>query len=446
MTTLIAAGSLPDEPVVRTKAPPIRSTVMAAIIALGIGVAAFAGWAYLIPMSGGVVGSGEISVESNRREIQSKNGGTIKELRVKEGSTVEKGDVLVVFDRIEAKVNFDVVDGQYLRALARHDRLKAEINDQTDIVWSEELLKRRNEPLVEQVMQLETDLLYARFRHYHGRRDILETRISEFNQRLEAISSQLDGVNEQLRLTREEIESVKNLVKRGYEKKPRLYVLQRQVAEYLGDKGHLLSNLAGVKEGASSAGLELANLAYEKKSAVISDLTQIEARRGELRERLQTVQSTLKNTEVVAPESGTVVEMHFFGEGGVVGPGQPMFDLVPTPDSLLVKARVKITDIDAVYPGQPAQVRLLAYNQRMVDPVYGDVFHISADRLTDPGEQNPHYEVFIKIDEDGTQKFQELKVKPGMPADVVLKTEDRTFLEYLLSPVSRAMFLAFREE
>lgn len=428
------------------KHPPITEIARSALAVVALGAIVLSGWAYLVPLSGGVVATGTVAVEANRRSVQSRDGGTIDVLHVKEGSVVEKGDVVVSFDPVEVRANHAVVDHQYLRALAKHARLSAEVDKRGQIDWPDELTGRSDERLVTQLMEHETELLRSNAEFLDGRNEILKSRIAELRNQAEAIKAQITGFEEQVALTRAEEKDVASLVERGFERRPRLLELRRDLAEHVGEVGSLRSSLAGVLEAIQGALREQRNLTHEHLSRVFSELTEAEGMLAELADRRRGTVARLQGTELRAPESGTVVNLQYFGPGAVVGAGQPVFDLVPTPDAMLVRAKVRPEDIDAVRMEQPAQVRVLAYNQHYADPLPGHVSHVSADRLTDRNGENPHYEVFVAISPDVLDHRPEISLQSGMPVDVVLTTEERSFFEYLLSPITRAIFLGFREE
>jgi HlyD family type I secretion membrane fusion protein len=338
-----------------------------------------------------------------------------------------------------------VIDAQYLRALARHARLIAEVSNAPSITWPSEISERSHEPLVRQLKSFETDLLLADRDFMAGRREILEARIQELGNLSDAFRARIQGLTKQVALFEDEEKDVAQLVKSGFERRPRMLQLQRELAEKQGELDSDRATLLGLKEEAQGAKQELANLAYERRSEVFSQMLEAESSVAELVDRRRSAFSVLKNTEVLAPESGTVVDIRFFGAGGVVRPGEVLFDLVPTPDALLVKAKVRPEDIDVVYVGQEAAVRLLAHQLRMPEPFDGRVTLISADRLTDATDQNPHFEVFVEINKVAAKASQGVALQPGMSADVVLTTQQRTFLEYLVSPITRALFRGFRE-
>lgn len=427
--------------------PPIGGTLRTSIAATAVALGALGIWGYAMPMTGGVVASGKVAVEVSRRSVQSRVGGTIQDLRVAEGTKVEKGDVVVVFDRTEAKAEYQLVDSLYVRALAQDARLSAEANDALVIRWPQELIDREVETFAAQVMTAEQDFFDARLRQLTARRDLLNSRIEQLNKRIGAITPQLESIEKQHSLTREEELTVAEMVERGYERRPRLLNLQKTSAALIGQLGALEGNLASMIEEREAARMELFSVGHDAKTEVFRELSQAKASLAELQERRSRAKTLLSQTEVVAPETGTIVDLKFFGEGGVVASGEAIFDLVPTPDALLVTAQVRPTDIDAVSLGQQAQVRLLAFNQRMSEPINGTVEHISADLIED--QKNPnisYYEVFVRLDKEELAAAGHPALIAGMPIDVVLTTEERTFLEYLLSPIKRSLFLGFREE
>ncbi|MBO6560818.1 MAG: HlyD family type I secretion periplasmic adaptor subunit [Nisaea sp.] len=426
--------------------PPIASSVRGVLLFLCLGLLAFAGWAYFLPMAGGVVANGEFSVEANRRSVESKDGGTIATLHVSEGSVVERGDTVVTFDPVQAQANFGIADARYLRALAKRARLKAELSKAAEIAWPEEIRERSGEIFVDQLMDIEKGLLSARWQYLEGRREVLQSNIEELRQRRDGVNAEIASREERLALTRAEEKDVASLVERGYERRPRLLALRRDGAELQGEIDSLRASLLSIQEAENGTRLELANLDYERTMSVAGELTETEGALSDAIEQRMSAASLLENTVLRAPARGTVVDLQFFGSGGVAGPGERIFDLLPAHDALFVRAKLRPTDIDAVHKGQAAEVRLLAINQRFSDPLPGTVTHISADRLTDPSNGATYYEVFVKLTEDALERAKDLKLQAGMPADVVLTTQERTFVEYLLSPVSRALFLGFRED
>ncbi len=191
--------------------------------------------------------------------------------------------------------------------------------------------------------------------------------------------------------------------------------------------------------------LTIAELGNERLSGVVAELREVEMRMSDLRERLASARNVLSRTRVLAPVAGTVVNLRVFTRGGVVGPGEPLMDLVPSGDRLVVEARVEPTDIDTVHPELAAEVRLTAFSQLKTPPLSGKVTRVSADGLVDTMTGAPYYEARIALDADQPE-LADLKLQPGMPAEVMIVTGERTALEYLLEPIVASFGRALREE
>ena len=154
----------------------------------------------------------------------------------------------------------------------------------------------------------------------------------------------------------------------------------------------------------------------------------------------------MRRTVVRAPQDGIVVDLRFHTVGGVIGPGEPILDLTPRRDRLIVEARLRPEDIDVVHAGLPAQVRLTAFKQRVTPTVDGEVILVSADRLKDDASGEPYYEARIEIDPASLDALPDAALHPGMPAEAIIITGERTALDYLLAPITQSMQRALLEQ
>ncbi len=160
------------------------------------------------------------------------------------------------------------------------------------------------------------------------------------------------------------------------------------------------------------------------------------------------LRTTLERMTLRAPLAGTVVRMAYFTIGGVISAGQPILDIVPADDRLLVEARMKPEDVDVVRAGMPAEIRLDAFNQRRMPLLLGKVIQVSADRLTDKRTDMPYYTARVELDRDTLKLIPGgvAALTPGMPAEVIIETGQRTALDYLITPLTRSLSRSFRED
>ena len=248
-----------------------------------------------------------------------------------------------------------------------------------------------------------------------------------------------------LALLGEEIADVAALVEKGYEPQTRLRALQRREAGISGSRARNRAAIARIEEQVAATQLEVAELRQSRQREVVEELREVETRLSELRERLSTARDVEARTQVRAPVSGTVVGLRVFTRGGVVGPGEALMDIVPAEAGLVIAARVDPLDIDAVSPGLPAEVRLVAFSRLTTAPLAGEVVGVSADRLVEPRTGASYYEARVELDlASGVVAPGELH--PGMPVEVLIVTGTRTPLSYLVRPITDRFRRALREE
>ena len=259
------------------------------------------------------------------------------------------------------------------------------------------------------------------------------------------LGEEIEAQDRQLALLEEEIAAFRALVERGVEGKPRLLALQRARAEAAGARARNRAQVARVEQKVGEMLLTIEELGNTRLNEVAAALREVEVRLSDLREGMASARHVLSRTRVLAPVSGTVVNLRVFTRGGVVGPGEALMEIVPAGDRLVVEARVEPMDIDSVYRGLPAQVRLTAFSQITTPALSGEVARVSADRLVDERTGAPYYEARIALDA-GQPGLADLKLQPGMPAEVMIVTGERTALEYLLEPIVASFGRALRED
>jgi HlyD family type I secretion membrane fusion protein len=399
-----------------------------------------------IPLESAVVAPGRVIVEGNTKTIQSQDGGKIKKILVKEGDSVAAGQVLIEFDRLREQASYDAYDARYTRAIARSARLIAEAAGYNQIEWPPELQERATDKTISEIMQIEEDLFQARREEYAGQREIAERRVAQYKQRVDALMEQIDATEAQRRLIAEEEQDTQILVDKGLARKPLLLALQRRRAELGGEKSRLIGELGQAREALSGAESEFLNLDHQHVIEVMDELTLSDATVAETLERRRSAADLLDQGSLLAPESGKIANLLFFGEGGVISPAVPIMDIVPQNDAFVVVANVRPDDIDSVYEGQDAEVRLTAYSMRTVQPMLAMTQTVAADLFVNPTSGDAYYKVRVVIDPVSRAEQPDVEFYPGMPADVIIKTGHRTLAEYLIDPIRRYVYLSFREE
>jgi len=414
---------------------------------LGIVVVAIGGiaaWLFLVPIEGAIVAPGVVSVDTNRKTIQHLEGGIVEAILVREGDQVRKGVVLI---RLQNTLRLSVLNqlqAQYLDARAVEARLVAERDGEQQITFPRELLEIASDPAATAAMIGQRSI-------FESRRKLLSERLAVLGQRIASLKDEIYGLNGQIRssekqtsLIDEELVGVLKLFEKKLIGKPRLLALQRRKAEIEGTVSALLAMIARANQGIQEARLRMAELQSSTVNEVVEQLRNERARAYETVQKLAAAKDVLRRTEIRSPIDGIVVNLDVHTLGGVIAAGQPLLDIVPINEKLVVNASIDPLDIEQVRAGLPAYVLLTAFNRRIYSPLDGKVLTVSADRLIESKSGLPYYLARIELQTD-TPQFKKMTLQPGMTAEVMIRTGARTPLEYILAPITRNMGRAMRE-
>jgi HlyD family type I secretion membrane fusion protein len=440
--TAIPASFIPAS----SASPPVHRTVLAGILSTVLFIGGFGLWAGTAPLDSAAVASGTVITESKRKIVQHKEGGIVARILVAEGTRVKAGDPLVRLDDTRVRSNLESLRIQYDELLAQLTRLQAERDRLPEVRFPDELTARRGDPRVAALLDGQNRLMAARQDSLNGQIDILSQRMVQLDSELGGLEAQLIGAEEQLSLIRDELTGVRMLVDKGLERRPRLLALQRDAASLEGACGEHRALIARAQQRRGETELQIIDLRNRRSEEVADELRDVQGRLTELRERLIVAADELHRTVITAPTAGIVMDLRFRTTGGVVGAGEPILDIVPADEALVIEAKVKPTDIDMVHNGLPAQVRLTAFKQRTTPVLVGEVEHVAADSMTDQRTGVSHYIAHVVIERHEFERAGNIELRPGMPADVMILTGRRTALEYLVTPLRDSFARAFRED
>ncbi len=425
----------------------IRVGMFALLLFFGV----FGLWSAIAPLNSAAVAGGHVILDSNRKTIQHLEGGIIKEILVKEGDKVKKGEALVRLDETAAQARLDLLSGQSIAARATEARLLAERDNREDIVFPDDLLRleQTHHAVVEENLDSQRRLFDSRRKNVEGQIAILHQKIEQFKKEIEGLKSQKNSADEQIGFLQEEIGAVRKLLASGNASKPRLLALERNKAAIDGERGDYVARISRSQQSIAEAEISMINLRNDFLNDVVGELRETQVQIADLEERIRASADTVVRINILAPISGVITGLKVHTLGGVIAPGEPIMDIVPQDDKLIVEAKVQPRDIDVVRAGLIARVRLSAYKSRKVPPVEGTVQQISADRFQDERTGEAYYLARIEIsyDElDKLKKLEEVELYPGMPADVLIVTGSRTFLSYMFTPLTDSLSHAFREQ
>jgi HlyD family type I secretion membrane fusion protein len=427
----------------------LRTTSIACLIVVMIFVGIFGVWSAWVPLASAAIAQGVVSPEGSRKTVQHLEGGIIKEFRAREGDRVQEGDVLIVLDKTQPSANHMALQAQRLRLLAmklRIDALQRRASE-LDLAAMPAFKAAMADSDFSQFVANETQIFETRRRTLEQQSQIYDQQIQQLHEEIKGLDAQITSVRSQLEFIEDELKDTRWLLGQGLARKPRVLELQRTQAGLIGQDGNLVSTVAKAKqkiEEIKLAQLDLSNKFFNEQNDLLaktnSDLAQTD-------ERINTSKDVLARTEILAPITGVVVNTRFKTMAGVIRAGEPILDIVPTEEDLVIEARLSPNDIDAVKPGQVAQVHLTPYHTRYTQLLHGTLRDISADTLTDEKTGMRYYRANVVVDHSAVEEIGEnIRLAPGMPAEIYIRTGEHTLFTYLFEPFTRSLRRSFREK
>ena len=426
--------------------PPVRKSILLGTALIVLGLGGFTGWATTAPLASAVVASGTLKVDSHRKTVQHDKGGIIAEIFVRDGDRVSAGQPLLRLDDVETRSQVDLLEGQHIALLAEQARLIAERDDLDRIRFPPELIQRQGEEKVAMALSGQAHIFARERLSLASQTDILNQKISELEAQISAYQSELTAAGLQLRLINEEMSGVAELVEKGLEKKPRLLSLRRTAAQLDGSQGELRGRIAGARQAIGEARLQIVGLHNDHQRDIASALRESENQMGVIAEQLRTARAQQVRREILSPQDGVVMNLHYFASGAVIPAGGPILDVVPGQDRLTAEVRIQPQDINSVHEGLGAEIMLTAFQSRTTPRVEGAVSWVSADALTDERTQQSYYLARITLDDASLLSLGDVRLYPGMPLESFVVTGSRTALEYLIQPLQSSFRRAFKEQ
>jgi HlyD family secretion protein len=425
---------------------PFRGPIMAGCAIILFFFVGLGGWAAYAPLSSASAASGTVIVDSKRKIIQHLEGGIVREILVHDNDTVKAGQVLLRMDDTQAKARLQLITGRYFSDLALIARLQAEQVGKADIDFPAELLAKKDDPEIAKRIEEQRTLFRARADEMTSQTKLLAQRDAELNEEVKGHEGQIAAAAKQSTLIATEIKVVNDLLASGLALKPRLLALERQSAEIEGQTSANQAMIARARQTMGDTKLRIAELHTERSNEVVKQLADVQKDLFDLSEQRRAAQDTLDREEVRSPDDGIVVNLTVNTPGGVIGAGQPLLEIVPSLDRLVIDAHLEVNDIEKVKPGAKAEVRLLAYSIRTTPTLDARVVWISADRIETDKLRPPYYDARVEIDEAQLAALPDVKLYPGMPVQIMMVSGSQTMLDYLMAPITQAFSQAFREK
>jgi membrane fusion protein, type I secretion system len=426
--------------------PPVGRTLRLALLALGLTLVPFVGWATMTTMERAVLAEGTLIPEGRRKTVNLLEPGILRRLLVREGDVVDAGQPLLQLDVTQAEATADQARATFWSGRARIARLRAEQAEERALLFPDELMRTAaGDPAIRVFLEAEQALFEARWKTFDGQVAVQERQITQFQEQIAGARAQRAAAEAQLGSAREQLAGMRQLNAKGLVSLFRLQEMQRLEQTYIGTIGQFTAQEAQLREQVAGAQRQLETLRLTRLSEIATELQATEAAVATAVQQLRAAQDVLTRREVLSPEAGKVVNVQAFTPGSTIGSTQPILDIVPVRDRFVVELQVMPVDIEQVTVGQRVNTRLTSYRVRTVPMISGRVIHVAADITTNATSGENYFLARAELDLDVLDRLPDVTLQAGMPAEVFVLGEERTPLSYLWSPLRNAARRAFRD-
>ncbi len=404
-------------------------------------------WAALTKIDRAVAAPGVVSIETNRKTVEHLEGGIVREILVKEGEAVEKGAILFRLENVQANANVQQIENQLYLLLAMEARLVAERDRKNEIAWPEEIVSGlgagSDNHNVDHIVTDEVGEFNKRRSSLQNQIDVLKSRMDQLGDEVHGLNLQKESSEHQVDYINKELIGLRELSEKNLVPVSRVYSLERERERLQGVIGEAIANIAKSNEQVDEYKTQIQQLHEKFEEDVAKSLVDVREKLADAREKLAVAKDVLRRVEVVAPVAGTAQNLKVFTIGQVIKPGEPLLDIVPKTEHLIVEVQFSPNDIDGVYIGQEAEVRFTAFHSRTIPLIVGRLESVSRDRLVDEGSKQPFYRGIVGLDTMKIPEEWRSRVRAGMPAEVIVASGERTVLSYIVSPLTSTLRKGF---
>lgn len=405
-------------------------------------------WMAFAPLHSAAVASGQIVLTSDRVVVQHLEGGIVESIHVEEGQKIAQGAPIVLISSTAQLAKMAILQDRILDARTTRARLAAELSDSasihfdsigTDLKLSQSDARKYQ---IRQMAQFEaTKTLQSQ------QKSLLVSKLSSIDSEIEGSHSSLEAKNKQLKIGQEQWSIKQSLQKSELASKAETLELEKVLVQLEHSVAETISHIDRLEKQRETLRLEYQHSLSQAKISTFDKLQEIEANLSSFEQEMLALNDQLERSQITAPISGKILDLQVHSSGEVIAPGARVVDIVPDQQDVIIEAKVAPQDIDIVTPGGEARIQLAAYNVKKVPRLGGVVSTVSADILVDPNSGQNYYLARIIVDQTPLLKLKtQVTLSPGMPAEVFLLSEEKTVLDYLISPLTTAAYRAFREE
>ncbi len=406
------------------------------------------GWSGIAPLESAVVADGRILVASLNKSVQHLDGGLVARIAVQDGDIVEEGQLLLSLDRKPLDIQLDKVTSQLIETEANLERLVAEREGVKELKFSATLIEQAKDARQPAILATQQQLFISRRDALLSEQAVLLQRLTKTKGEIASNHQMIQTLRHRLSLMDQDLEGLNKLAAKKMVSEAKLREVQRDRTEISGDLITHQSDITRLESSLLEIKSQITLLQRDFQKEVVTSQREMEERRIELQSQQGTINEKLARIDIRAPVGGKIKGFNVVTTGAVIKAGESIMEIVPRESLFTIHARVSPLDIDALYPGLKAEVRIPVFDgSRYFPTLYSELKDVSSDVYVEDKSDKAYYKATLTIDDEtmATLRKEHLQLISGMPVEVVIKTGERTLFDYLVKPLRDMVVRAFNE-
>ena len=428
------------------KGASLFGPIVLGMLTLVVGIGGFVLWGVTTELSSAAIASGRVVVESSTKTVTHLEGGTLKELLVHEGQKVKSGDILATLDVTRNQSSLAQLNQQKFSYEAQLARLVAERDENRTYEYHAEPPHGMDKTAAVNVLATEKRLFKERNDLFRDQIAADQSGIDQMASQRVAIEARLEALVEQAGVVRQELKTYTKLLSRKLITMAMFNDKKLQLVEYESRIAETKASLAENNQRKTQLELSLTSRRNDYFRAISVEIQQTQNAIAGVRQEIVAAGDLVTKAAIRSPQDGIIANIKVRTPGSAVLGGQPVLDIVPDNQPMLVEGAARAMDIDQMRVGMKAEIKLSAFGASELLPLIGHVTYIAPDSIQDPRTGEMTFAFKAKIDEAELKKQPNLFLYPGMSAEVYIVTGDRTALAYLGDPIRKSFHKAFREQ
>jgi HlyD family secretion protein len=426
----------------------LKHHLWAGCLLAGLLIGGIGGWATFASLQSAVIAPGTVVVQSNKKQVQHQDGGIVSEIHVKEGDDVTANQVLFRLDGAQLQAEQGAVSKRIAELKIRRWRLVAERDggDQLpELLFISLGVGNEFAAHAKAVKEAQTNRFEKRQTVLEGRKKQLQERITQLGQEVEGLEYIIKSKKKQLKILEKEIKALHRLKKRNLVPMSRFNNMEREKLTVSGEIGRIKADIAQARGKIAETKLQLLEQDDNFEAEALKELETVEGELAQLVEKQTAIEDKLKRLHIRSPSAGRIHELEVYTIGGVIRSGDTLLSVIPAADELVIDARIPPYQRDRVSSDMEARIRFPAFNTRNTPELLGKVTWVSPDQTIVSEKQEPFFKIRVVLNAGEAKRLTDKTIKPGMPAEVMITSEERTVISYLVKPLADQLNRAFRE-